>query len=508
MLMLVLVLVYIFAAVALSAYGFNALLMTLLYLRHRGHGTPTPTLARFPHVTVQLPVFNERYVIERLIDAVARLDYPRHQLEIQILDDSTDVTTELARRRAAYHRAQGLDVQVIRRPDRQGFKAGALRHGLRMARGELIAIFDADFIPTPDFLRRTVPYFLADERLGMVQTRWGHINDDYSELTRAQALGIDGHFVVEQTARNRTGLFMNFNGTAGVWRRECIEDAGGWHDDTLTEDLDLSYRAQLAGWRFLYLPDVVTPAELPPQLQAFKNQQARWARGSVQCLRKLAQPVLRSSVPVPVKLQALLHMGGYLAHPLLLILLLVTLPMIRVRASYLAPLAYLSVATLGPPLLFSVSQWATYPGWRRRLGRLPWLMLLGAGIAISNSVAVGQALLGSPGLFRRTPKFRIESREDGWTGNPYALSFSPMALAELALAAYALAGAVLAGATGHVFIVPYLLLYACGFGYVGMLGLVQSLEQAGVPTLRPLSGLALLTLVWRILRHLVKEINL
>ncbi len=506
--MFLFVIAYALAAMLLSAYGFNALVLTAFYFRHRRRRNDTPALTRFPHVTVQLPVFNERYVIERLIDAVARLDYPRERLEIQVLDDSTDETTELARRRAAYHRTRGVDIKVIRRPDRRGFKAGALRYGLTQAQGEFIVIFDADFIPSPDFLLHTLPHFLADPRLGMVQTRWGHINEDYSPLTRAQALAIDGHFVVEQTARNRAGFFMSFNGTAGVWRRACIEDAGGWHEDTLTEDLDLSYRAQLAGWRCLYLPEVVTPAELPPQIQAFKNQQSRWAKGSIQCLRKLAGPILGAQIPLPVKLQSLLHLGSYLAHPLLLLLLLVTVPMIRVQPPYLAPLAYLSVATVGPPLLYATSQWATYPDWKDRFIRLPWLMLLGTGIALSNSVAVAQALLGSPGLFKRTPKFRIEGREDSWSRKRYALSFDPMSLAELAVAGYALVGIIRAWSCGDLLVIPFLLLYVCGFGYVGGLGLVHSLERIRPVAVPAAPGLSLITLVWRLVRHLVKEVNL
>lgn len=469
--------IYLIAAILLAVYGLNSLVMVALYLRRRGPISPPPPLATFPLVTVQLPIFNELYVVERLIDAVAALDYPRDRLEIQVLDDSTDETTAIARARVAIHRARGVNIHLLHRRCRDGFKAGALREGLAMAHGEFIAIFDADFQPPPGFLRSILPYFQLDPRLGLVQARWGHLNAGYSWLTRAQSLGIDGHFVVEQTARNRNGLWMNFNGSAGVWRRACIESAGNWQADTLAEDLDLSYRAQLAGWRFLFLPHVVAPAEVPPQIQAFKAQQFRWAKGSIQCACKLGGNLLAAPCSPFVKLQGFIHLTNYLAHPLLVILLLTAVPLMNLRHVLLTALAYLSIATVGPPTLYTLALRTLYPDWRRRLVYLPWLMLLGTGIALSNSLAICEALAGRPSPFSRTPKFGVESHADGWADKPYALHFSPVALGELALSAYAVGGIVLAVARGNPYIIPYLLLYALGFGYVGLLTVLHSLPE-------------------------------
>lgn len=471
---MLIIVVYIVAAVLLAAYSLNTVLLTALFLRHRRRRPAAPLLSRFPSVTVQLPVYNEQYVVNRLIDAVARLDWPHGQLEIQVLDDSTDVTTGIARAAVRHWRQQGINIHLIHRDSRVGFKAGALAHGLATATGEFIAIFDADFVPPPDFLRRTIPHLLADAGLGLVQARWGHLNADYSLLTRAEALAIDAHFVVEQTARDRSGLYLNFNGTAGVWRRKCIETAGGWHTDTLSEDVDLSYRAQLAGWRLRYLPDVVVPAELPPQIHGFKGQQFRWAKGSIQVARKLAGRLLAHDAPLWVRLQGLVHLTGYLIHPLMVALLLAVVPLIITRAQAPAGFAYLGLATLGPPFLYAVAQRAAYPDWRRRMLSFPVLALIGTGIALSNTQAVAEALLNRKTAFKRTPKFRIEDRHDRWAGKSYALGRDPLVLGELALAGYASRGIVAAWQTGQWYVIPYLLLYALGFGLVATLTLVHS----------------------------------
>ena len=466
--------VYVGAAVMLALYGINSLVLLVLYLRHRRRILPLPPLACTPPVTVQLPIYNERYVIERLIDTVAGLDYPRDRLQIQVLDDSTDDTTAIAQERAAYHRQRGADIAVIHRTERTEFKAGALAHGLRTATGEFVAVFDADFVPAPDFLRKTVPYFLTQPDLGLIQTRWGHVNGDYSLFTRAQTLALDGHFVVEQTARQRTGLFMNFNGTAGIWRRACIEDSGGWQGDTLSEDLDLSYRAQLRGWRFLFLPGVVSPAEVPPHVAAFKRQQFRWAKGSIQCLRKMGWAVLTAPEPLFKRVQGLIHLSSYLVHPLMLVLLLTSLPLMLWGGMPSLPLAYLSLASVGPPLLYAVSQRALYADWRRRWAAFPMLALLGTGVALNNSRAVIEALLGHNQSFQRTPKFRLESRGDRWRGKEYGVPFSWLTLGEVALALYASITVVVACLRGNVYAVPFLLLYVAGFGYVAVLGLWHS----------------------------------
>lgn len=466
------ILVYVIAAVLLAIYSSNAVLLTALYLHRRTPARTPATLSSYPVVTVQLPIYNERYVANRLIDAVARLDWPRDRLEIQVLDDSTDVTTRIARAAARHWRRHGVDIAVIHREDRAGFKAGALAHGLAHARGEFIAIFDADFAPPPDFLRRTVPHLEADSRLGLVQARWGHINRDYSLLTRVQALAIDAHFVVEQSARDRANLYLNFNGTAGVWRRECIVQSGGWQADTLSEDVDLSYRAQLAGWQLRYLPEVVAPAELPPQIQGFKNQQFRWAKGSIQVARKLAATLVGHDAPVFVRLQGLLHLTGYLIHPLMLILWLTVVPMVFTQTSGPTYLAYLSFATLGPLLLFAVAQRAVYPDWLQRMRSFPLLMLIGVGIALSNTKAVVEALTSRDPTFRRTPKFRIQDRSDSWIGKSYTEgSLDPVVLGEIMLALLSGLAVVRAWQMHQWFIIPYLCLYALGFAVVAALSL-------------------------------------
>ncbi len=476
--MSVLAIVYGLTAAILATYGLNSLILVLLYLRRRPfdglrtsrENQSAPPLTNAPPVTVQLPIYNERHVVERLIDAVTRLDYPQNKLQIQVLDDSADGTTALAQGRVDYYRQRGFDIALIHRAERPGFKAGALQHGLETARGEFMAIFDADFVPHPDFLQRIMPHFQSRPRLGLVQARWGHLNADYSPLTRAQALALDGHFVVEQTARQRSGLFMNFNGSSGVWRKSCIEEAGGWQGDTLSEDLDLSYRAQLAGWELLYLPDVVAPAEIPPQINAFKRQQFRWAKGSIQCLLKHWRTLLTAPQPAFVRLQGLIHLSNYLIHPLMMILLLLTLPLLLGQQMMGLPLFYLGLGSLGPPLLFALSQWEIYPDWPRRLAYFPFLVLLGTGIALNNAWAVGEALTGRPNLFQRTPKFGLEERTDRWAESRYALPISRMTLGEVLLGLYSLITVIAALARGNYYAVPFLLLYVGGFGYVAALG--------------------------------------
>jgi cellulose synthase/poly-beta-1,6-N-acetylglucosamine synthase-like glycosyltransferase len=491
----------------LAVYGLNSLFLAVLYLR-RGREPDIPAtspLDTYPLVTVQLPIYNERHVVERLIEAAAALRWPWSQLQIQVLDDSSDETTVLASSRIEYLRSQGLDIELIRRPNRDGYKAGALAVGLFRARGEFIAIFDADFVPQADFLLHTIPPFLEQPQLGLVQTRWAHLNADYSALTRAQSLALDGHFVVEQTARNRSGLLMNFNGTAGVWRRTCIKSSGGWDDGTISEDLDLSYRAQLAGWDCLYLPEVASPAELPPQLAAFKRQQFRWAKGSIQCLRKLWRPLLghfpvqhRNSrtggvlvgmgkdiawpAPGPrrltwiQKVAALVHLSSYLAHPLMLVLLICSLPLfLSPRDAHLPmAMAYLGFSSLGPPLVYVLAQRKLYSDWPRRLLYLPILVLLGTGIALNNTRAVIEALGGRGGSFARTPKFRLEGKMGDWTTSSYRLPVGWTTVGEALLALYALVTVVAAWRAGNLYAIPFLFLYLGGFGLTAGLGVWQA----------------------------------
>ncbi len=466
----------------LTVYGLNSFILAFLYLRHRRSNPAIPSIDRsaLPPVTVQVPMYNECHVVERVIDAVAALDYPKDRLQIQILDDSTDETTRLARARAAFHRERGVDVTVLRRPERDGFKAGALAWGLSRATGEYVAIFDADFAPGPDFLLRTVPHFVSNPQLGMVQTRWSYLNADYSPLTRAQVLALDGHFVVEQTGRHRSGLLMSFNGAGGVWRRRCIAEAGGWQADTLCEDLDLSYRAQLMGWQCLYLPTVTAPAEVPPQIAAFKRQQSRWAQGSVQTLRKLIGPLLRSRrLGWAQKVMGLVHLSSYLAHALMVLLLLISLPLLLVPDTVPFSVGGLGLVCLGPPLLYTISQQGLYPDWGRRLRAMPLLILVGIGIAWDNTQAVWRGLTRWGGTFARTPKFRLEGQSGRWADSGYRLGADRSTVGEILLALYALATAVVACVVGDYGMIPFSLVYALAFGTVAGMGVAQTFTLRG-----------------------------
>jgi cellulose synthase/poly-beta-1,6-N-acetylglucosamine synthase-like glycosyltransferase len=448
--------------------------LVVLYWWHRRRSPATPAVPRaeLPPVTVQLPLYNERHVAERLIDTVVALDYPGDRLQIQVLDDSTDETTRLVEARAAHHRKQGVDIAVHHRTERTGSKAGALAAAMPEVRGDFIAIFDADFRPHPDYLLRTVPHLMDDPELGMVQARWSHLNADYSPLTQVQALALDGHFVVEQTARSRAGLPMHFNGTAGVWRRSCIEDSGGWQHDTLCEDLDLSYRAQIEGWRFRYLPEVEGPSELPPQILAFKRQQKRWAQGSVQTLRKLAGRLLRSSPLSWIeKVMGLVHLSGYLVYPLVVVLLLLTLPMLLIPGALGGPLQLLAPVCLGPVLVYVTAQWEIYPDWKRRLLHFPLMVLVGTGIAWSNVLGVWQGARTWGGLMARTPKFQLEGRQGKWTDSQYRLTRDRAVLGEVALALYALATVAAAWFTGNTGAIFFPLLHTTAFGLVAALSL-------------------------------------
>lgn len=489
-----LVAAYLASLFGLFSYGINCYVLMALHRRGRAawgakaksvveaFWSPARSEARLPMVTVQLPLYNEQYVVERLVDSVAALDYPRQLLEVQVLDDSTDETTAIVAEIVERYRSLGLNIHHIHRTDRVGYKAGALREGLREAKGELVAIFDADFTPKKDFLLRTVPFF-GDSQVGMVQTRWGHINRDYSMLTQAQAIGIDGHFGVEQGARAWSGLLLNFNGTAGIWRRRAIDEAGGWLERTLTEDLDLSYRAQLKGWKMVYLPEVVCPAELPVQLHGFKTQQRRWAKGSIQTAKYLLPDIWGSSLPLFTKVQASLHLTHYLVHPLMLSVVLLSVPLLA-RGFYfsawtplLVTVTLLALATFGPSSLYLYALNQFGPSGRSRWRYLPVLVCLGTGIALSNTKAVIEALMGHTSAFVRTPKFRVERREDGWAGKHYAAFLDRMTALELVLAGYSLLALVLFVLYMKVLIWPFMAIYTAGFFFVALLGLKQRKEQ-------------------------------
>jgi len=448
-------------------------------VRTRGGRAAPPVPAEWPRVTVQLPIFNERRVVERLIDAVAALDYPRDRLEIQVLDDSTDETRALAARAVERHRADGVDIRLLHRTHRAGFKAGALAAGLEASSGELIAVFDADFVPGPGFLRGLIPHF-HDPGVGMVQARWGHLNRHESLVTAAQAVMLDSHFLLEHAVRMGDGLFFNFNGTAGVWRRACIESAGGWTHDTLTEDLDLSYRAQLAGWRFVFEPNVEAPAELPADMEALKSQQRRWAKGSIQTARKLLPRVFAAPLPARVKLEAVFHLTSNFTYPLLLLLGLLLLPVLlgtTTAAPVLVWTLQLGVILLGvvPVTLFlAVGQWVARA--RRTLARdVAAALVLGVGLSVNNSRAVIEGLGSAVGDWDRTPKAGSARTAAGFSA--YRATQRVAGRTEAVLAIYFAALAVFAAAQGRALAVPFLTLLLLGFGAVAAGSLRASLAD-------------------------------
>lgn len=465
---------YLLAVAGLSLYGLLGLLTLILFFRHRRQTFACPDLPddALPRVTVQLPVYNEKYVIGRLLEAAVRLDYPRHLLQIQVIDDSTDETTPLAAELIAGYRQQGIDISLHHRLNREGYKAGALEAALDRATGQFIAIFDADFQPLPDFLRRTIPHFSQDSGLGMIQARWGHLNAADSPLTAAQAIALDKHFAIEQLVRHRANLFPKFNGTAGIWRRRCLDEAGGWQDDTVCEDLCLSTRAILGGWRFRFLNDVVVPAELPASILAYKSQQARWAKGSLQCLIKFGRQIWCSDYSLPARLYALLSMSAYFAHPLLLLLLLLQIPLLYADLALADYLAFLGLAGIAQPLLFVLSQHNLYPDWPGRLRHLPALLLLAIGTAPSNSRALAELFAHKNHSFIRTPKtgsldkFRNQHQS-------YRLPFDRLIAVEIALALYGLLGLWLALRQGRFDAVGLPAMCSLGFSYVALLGLRQ-----------------------------------
>jgi cellulose synthase/poly-beta-1,6-N-acetylglucosamine synthase-like glycosyltransferase len=480
---LLLVVPYFAILAVLSFYGLHRFRMVYLYHRYRrnqpGAAEP-PAEADWPHVTIQLPVYNEKYVVERLIDAVAAMDYPRQRLDIQVLDDSTDDTREIARAAVARHSAAGLSIRYLHRTERTGYKAGALAAGLEQAQGEFVAIFDADFLPPVDFLRRTIPHF-AEPGVGMVQTRWTYVNRHYSLLTEVQAVLLDGHFVLEHGGRSRAGLFFNFNGTAGVWRRAAIEEAGGWEHDTLTEDTDLSYRAQLKGWKFVYLPEVECPSELPVDMDAFKTQQARWAKGLMQTAKKILPRVFRARVPWRVKLEAFYHLTAGISYPLMILLSALLLPAMIVRfyqgwwQVLWLDLPLFLLATGSVSSFYLAAQRELHPRrWLRTFFYLPLLMAIGIGMAVRNTRAVLEALWGVESPFVRTPKYRIEDARVSWYRNVYrAADRRWLPWVELGLGGYFIWATLYALTNGNYGTVPFLFLFLWGYSYTGLLSLTQ-----------------------------------
>jgi glycosyltransferase involved in cell wall biosynthesis len=449
---------------------------------------------------VQLPLFNEMYVVERLLDSVAAIRYPRDRFQIQILDDSTDETQEICKRKVEdlARRFPDLEVEYIHRVDRGGFKAGALQNGLRTAKGEFVLIFDADFLPLPDILERSIHHF-SDPQVAVVQCRWEHVNRDFSALTEVEALMLDGHFIMEHAGRNWSGRFFNFNGTAGLWRRAAIADAGDWQHDTLTEDMDLSYRAQLRGWKFVYLPEIAAPAELPVEMSAFKAQQFRWAKGSIQVAKKLLPTILRSNVGFAQKVEAFFHLSNNIAYPLLLLLSILLLPNLALRAHHGwrevllidLPLFFGTTASVASFYLASQREIALMaPAGERRslwlaVRRLPLVMSIGIGLCVNQTRAVFEALAGRETEFVRTPKHGIRGKLESWSGKKYRAAKSLTPFIEVTMAAYFVLAIGVAVQHGHYISIPFLCLFLCGFGYVGW----GSLWQGNVGTaLRGLFG--------------------
>ncbi len=491
--------VYFVLLALLSVYGAHRYVLIYLYHRHKlDNPVPRGHFAERPAVTVQLPLFNEATVVERLLESVAAIDWPADKLEIQVLDDSIDDTQELARNKVAELRARGVDIQYIHRTDRRGFKAGALAHGLATAKGEYVAIFDADFLPERDLLERTVDFF-TDSNIWMFQVRWSHLNRDYSMLTSMQSMLLDGHFVIEHTARNRSGRHFNFNGTGGIWRRTTIADAGGWQHDTLTEDLDLSYRAQLCGWKFVYLRDVTAPGELPVEMTAFKAQQHRWAKGSIQTGLKVLPAIWRSQLPLKVKTEATFHLTANLSYLLMLAMCILMLPALLARLaepdrlrSALFDWSVFVLATASVLSFYVAAQREIDPHWKRGLKFLPAVLALGIGLAVNNARAVIEALCSHETPFVRTPKYAVTNRKSDPTPERRYHSLAGfMPIVEIAFGIY-MAVIVWVGLEHHIWmVVGFMTLFSLGFFYVGIGSLLSGrsftrpLAEGLAPSLTP-----------------------
>jgi cellulose synthase/poly-beta-1,6-N-acetylglucosamine synthase-like glycosyltransferase len=456
----------------LFLFGLHGFVM-MFYHRKYGHKVPQPNkdFKNDVMVTIQLPLYNEMYVIERLIDSVCEIDYPKDKMEIQVLDDSTDETTSIVAKAVEAKQKDGFDIVHIRRGSREGFKAGALKAGMAFAKGEFIAIFDADFIPQKEFLKKTLSYF-TDDKVGMVQSRWEHLNGDYSIITKAQALALDGHFVIEQTVRNKSGFFINFNGTGGVWRKKCIEDAGNWHADTLTEDLDLSYRAQLIGWRFVFLKDFTSPAELPSEINALKAQQFRWTKGAVETAKKILPLVWKSKVPLRVKLQSTFHLTNNLVFPFILLAAILNVPLIFIKNSgahdiYFAIMSLFVLAFVSSFLFYLYSQKDIHTDWRKRIVLFPLFMAGSMGLAVNNSRAVFEGLMNRKSEFVRTPKFKQESEKDSFVGNKYLNKKLGLSVfVEAVLAVYCFIGVLSSIYFMELASIPFQVLFTLGFSFI------------------------------------------
>jgi cellulose synthase/poly-beta-1,6-N-acetylglucosamine synthase-like glycosyltransferase len=472
---------YFVVMVFLSFYGIHRYQLVYRYYKYRKNAAREPEsyFAELPKITVQLPIFNEQFVVDRLIRACCNLDYPADKLEIQVLDDSTDGTVEAAQAAVELYQSLGHNIAYIHRVDRHGFKAGALDEGLRVATGEFVAIFDADFVPPKEWLMQVIHHF-ANANIGMVQTRWTHLNRDYSFLTQVEAILLDGHFVLEHGGRSRTGAFFNFNGTAGMWRRSAIDGSGGWQHDTLTEDTDLSYRAQMKGWQFRYLQDVECAAELPIEMTAFKTQQARWAKGLIQTAKKILPVMFHSDAPFHIKLEAFYHLTANLSYPLMVVLSTLLMPAMIIRfyqgwfQMLLIDVPLFMASTLSISSFYLVSQRELFPGkWRRTFLYLPFLMALGIGLTVTNTKAVLEAIFGIKSAFKRTPKYSIEKRGQRHQAAKYRKRLGIVPWIELLIGSYFALTIWYAVVNENYFTVPFLLLFVLGYWYTGLMSLLE-----------------------------------
>lgn len=469
---------YIGSLIILFTFGSHGFIMIYYYLKYRHNRDKfTEQLEEFPMVTIQLPIYNEMYVIERLIKTVCEIDYPIDKMEIQVLDDSTDETVDITANIVKEYQLRGFDIKHIHRKDRTGFKAGALKEGLKTAKGEFIAIFDADFIPRKNFLKIVLPFF-KDPKIGMVQTRWEHLNRSYSLITQIQALALDGHFVLEQQVRNKAGYFINFNGTSGVWRKECIIDAGNWEADTLTEDLDLSYRAQLKGWKFKYLTDFTTPSEIPSEINSLKSQQFRWTKGAIETAKKMLIRVWKSDLPFKTKIMCSFHLTNNIVFPFILLACLLNMPIVLIKNSgqydtYFIFMSVFVLAFIASFLFYLYSQKDVYEDWRSRILLFPVFMAGSMGFAINNTKAVFEALINKKSEFVRTPKYGIEDQEDKWHDKKYVhknvVKFS--VILESLVALYSLACVIVSLVTLQIAAIPFQLMFTFGFGLVAYLSI-------------------------------------
>ncbi len=466
-----------------SVFGLHRYYLVYLYYKHRKQRPdvlPLENLPEIPLVTIQLPIYNEQYVVPRLIRAICEFDYPKEKMEIQVLDDSTDETVAITAREVEDYRARGFQIEHVRRATREGFKAGALNEGLKRSKGAFVAVFDADFLPSRDFLKKTIPHFYEGQRVGMVQARWGHLNRDYSLLTRAQAILLDGHFIIEHTARHRSGCFFNFNGTAGVWRKDCIVDAGGWSGDTLTEDIDLSYRAQMKGWNFIYLDDLLAPAELPVDMNALKTQQHRWAKGSVQVAKKLLPAILKGPYPFRVKMEAFFHLAAnfnYLLIALVALLMPISLYIRQKEGLYglfWIDLPFFISATWSVCVFYYHAQKDAYPDWGARVRYIFFSLAVGIGLCVNNSRAVLEGLFSKTGEFRRTPKYAVIQKGDSWKDKSYRGKLNLTSLIEVLLTVNFLIALIYALMEQIYFSLPFILLFEIGFLYTSVLSFLQT----------------------------------